>query len=230
MSDIVELIAGVRRDIQEAQNRAAAGHPVELLLVSKYVEAERVKIAYDAGVRMFGENKVQEWQQKKELLPADIQWHLIGHLQTNKVKAIVGQAALIHSLDRDELAKEIIKQAGKKEVASVDCLVQVNSTGEPSKSGLAPDEVLPFFERWAGEKVLRLRGLMTMGPHEGNEQEIREAFRLTKSLYDQLKAAYSECPIDTLSMGMSGDYTIAIEEGSTLVRVGSKVFGSRPSM
>lgn len=206
-----------------------SGQKVQLLPVTKYVESERIREAYDAGLRCFGENRVQEWQQKKDVLPPDIQWHIIGGLQTNKVKYVAGQAALIHSLDRDELAEEIVKQAERRNAVSVDCLVQINSTNEPSKGGLTVDAAAGFLKKWIFHPVLRIRGLMTMGPVDGTEAQIREAFRVTRKLFDHTRLTYPAAAFDILSMGMSGDFEIAIEEGSTLIRVGSLIFGARPA-
>ena len=151
---------------------------------------------------------------------------MIGHLQTNKVRQVAGEVELIHSLDRPELAREIDRQAELKKIARVPCLIQVNSSGEKSKSGLAPSEVIEFAGQVKDLKI-QLRGLMTIGPLGQDENEIRRAFRLTAELYRQMASKFSAGEWNILSMGMSGDYKIAIEEGATLLRIGSAVFGQR---
>lgn len=227
---IAENIQTVFRQMDEALKRSGrSGQKVQLLPVTKYVESAHIREAYDAGLRCFGENRVQEWQQKKDALPADVEWHIIGSLQTNKVKYLVGETALIHSLDRTELAEEIVRQAAKKKAASVDCLVQINSTDEETKGGMHPNELEEFLRVWALHPVLKIRGLMTMGPLDGDEAAVRKAFRLTKELFEHARLSYPAAGIDILSMGMSGDFEWAIEEGSTLIRVGSRIFGARPA-
>ncbi len=216
---------------------AAGGGNIQLVLVSKTVPAERVHEAYDTGVRDFGENRVQELLQKKDALPADARWHLIGHLQTNKVKQVLGKTVLIHSLDRPELAEEIERQARLKGIPQVDCLVQVNSSGEKTKYGLELENVADFVSFLVPSKVeglkpgaIRLRGLMTIGPLTEDAGLVREAFRKTRKLQENLKQKFPSVDWSLLSMGMSGDYKIAIEEGSTLVRIGTAVFGERRSL
>jgi pyridoxal phosphate enzyme (YggS family) len=179
-----------------------------------------------AGAREFGENRVQELLGKKIRMPKELKWHMIGHLQTNKVRQVVGEVELIHSLDRLDLAREIDRQAGLKKTGPVACLIQVNSSGETTKSGLAPAEVEGFADQIRGLKI-QPRGLMTIGPLTPDEQPIRQAFRLTAELFKKLAAKFPGGEWNILSMGMSADYKIAIEEGSTLLRIGSAVFGSR---
>lgn len=210
-----------------AANRSSL-QPVKIVLVTKFVELARVKEAYDCGAREFGENHAQELRDKRLVLPQDIQWHMIGRLQTNKVKYLVGNTSMIHSLDRIELAEEIERQAVKKNIPQVDCLIQINGSEEPQKGGVAFSETETFLrvlqERFSR---VRLRGLMTIGPETLDEKLIRLCFRRTADLYDSLKTSYPSLMFDTLSMGMSSDYRIAIEEGATLIRVGSRVFGPR---
>jgi len=197
---------------------------IRLVLVTKTVDPSLVLEAYQAGERDFGENRVQEWQEKKDALPKDIRWHLIGHLQTNKVKYVIGQIALIHSLDRIELADAIERQAKAKSISEVPCLVQVNMSGEESKFGLDPAHVEDFVKQMSGRPSIRIRGLMSIGPLTEDEGQIRECFRKTRELREDLKKKFPQYGWDVLSMGMSADYRIAIEEGANMLRIGSLVF------
>ena len=217
------------KDLRDSMGKTAlqAGRDpgdVRLVLVTKTVEPKRVREAYQAGERDFGENRVQEWQEKKDALPSDIRWHLIGHLQTNKVKYVIGQVALIHSLDRIELADAIEKQAKAKGIAEVPCLVQVNMSGEESKFGLDPAEVEDFVRQMSSRPSIKLLGLMSIGPLTDDGGKIRECFRKTRELRDELKKKFAQYGWDVLSMGMSADYRIAIEEGANMLRIGSLVF------
>ncbi len=211
---IREVSAKVGRDSQD----------IRLVIVTKTVEPQLVLEAYQAGERDFGENRVQEWQDKKDALPADIRWHLIGHLQTNKVKYVAGQVSLIHSLDRLELADAIEKQAKAKGIAAVPCLVQVNMSGEESKFGLDPALVVDFVRQMALRPSVKIRGLMSIGPLTEDEGEIRKCFRETRELREDLKNKFPQYSWDILSMGMSADYRIAIEEGANMLRIGSLIF------
>jgi hypothetical protein len=197
---------------------------VRLVLVTKTVGPQRVLEAYQTGERDFGENRVQEWQEKKDALPRDINWHLIGHLQTNKVKYVIGQAALIHSLDRLELADAIEKQAKAKGIAEVPCLVQVNMSGEESKFGLDPAGGEDFAGQMSLRPSIKICGLMSIGPLTEDEGKIRECFRKTRELREDLKRKFPQYDWDILSMGMSADYKIAIEEGANMLRIGSLIF------
>jgi len=197
---------------------------IRLVLVTKTVSVERILEAYQAGERDFGENRVQEWQEKKDVLPSDIRWHLIGHLQTNKVKYVIGQVALIHSLDRLELADAIEKQARAKGIAEAPCLVQVNMSGEESKFGLDPAGVEDFVKQMAEKSSVKILGLMSIGPLTEDAGKIRECFRKTRELQEDLKKKFPQYGWDVLSMGMSSDYRIAIEEGANMLRIGSLVF------
>ena len=227
MPALAEKIRRLEESIRAAA--AAAGRApesVNYLLVSKTVPAERVLEAFHAGVREFGENRVQELIEKKRQMPTGLKWHMIGHLQTNKVRQVAGETELIHSLDRLELAKEIDRQAGLKKIPKIQCLIQVNSSGEKTKSGLPPSEVMGFAESVKGLRI-QLRGLMTIGPLTDDESKIRAAFRLTSELYRKMAGKFPAADWNILSMGMSGDYKIAVEEGATLLRIGSAVFGER---
>lgn len=197
------------------------------MLVTKTVEPARILEAYGSGERDFGENRVQEWQEKKAVLPQDIRWHLIGHLQTNKVKYVVGQVSLIHSLDRIELADAIEKQAKTKGILEVPCLIQVNMSGEESKFGLDLVKVEDFLKQMPLRPSIKICGLMVIGPLTEDAGKIRECFQKARELQERLKKEFPQCDWAVLSMGMSSDYKIAIEEGSTLLRIGTLVFGER---
>jgi pyridoxal phosphate enzyme (YggS family) len=222
---VIQSIQDLKKAIREtAQSSGRDPEAVRLVIVTKTVAPSRILEAYQAGERDFGENRVQEWQEKKQALPSDIRWHLIGHLQTNKVKFVIGQVALIHSLDRLELADAIEKQAKSKGIPEVPCLVQVNMSGEESKFGLDPEKVVDFVRQMPARPSISLRGLMAIGPLTEDEGKIRECFRKTRELREDLKTKFPQYGWDILSMGMSADYRIAIEEGSNMLRIGSLVF------
>src|SRR5690349_10631496 len=200
-----------------------------LIAVSKTHPAEVVQEAYDAGQRVFGENKVQEMEAKYKVLPKDIQWHLIGHLQTNKVKYIAPWVSLIHSVDSPKLAAEIDKQ-GKKAGRVIPCLLQVFIAKEETKFGFDKSELLDFLKNGtAGLTGLSIEGLMGMATLTENTDQVRAEFHSLKDLFEEIKKM--DLPpvvrMKELSMGMSGDYKIAIEEGSTMVRIGTAIFGKR---
>ncbi len=213
--------------IQKSISQMAPGRVVRLVAVSKTFNSEAVKAAYDLGLRDFGENKVQELLEKQAQLPADIGWHMIGRLQTNKVKDILGKTVLIHSLDREELFKKIESEARKKAISRVECLVQVNVSGEATKAGFSPDEVTRFLSAIAADSPVKIKGLMTMAPLTDNIDEIRVVFRKTKVLFDQIKREFPGLSMEHLSMGMSGDFEVALQEGATMVRIGTALFGAR---
>ena len=222
---IESTIQELKRSIHETAVKAnREPGSIQLVIVTKTISQERILEAYQTGARDFGENRVQEWREKKGALPEDIRWHLIGHLQTNKVKYVLGQIALLHSLDRIELADEIEKQARSKKIAEVPCLVQVNMSGEESKFGLDPARVVDFVRQMPLRFSIRIRGLMSIGPLTEDERKIRESFRKTRELQKDLKKEFPHYGWDVLSMGMSADYRIAIEEGANMLRIGSLVF------
>jgi len=202
---------------------------VTLVVVSKTHPASAIQTLYDLGHRDFGENKVQELMNKYTLLPKDIRWHLIGHLQTNKVKYIVPFVHLIHSVDSEKLLAEINKQAQKINRV-VEVLLQVHIAQEETKFGLSEQELFSLYQQDVLKHYpyVRIRGLMGMATNTEDERQIRLEFSGLKRLFDQLHS-YEISPhsMDILSMGMSSDYTIAIEEGSTLVRIGSSILGQR---
>lgn len=203
---------------------------VTLIAVSKTKPVEEIQEAYDAGQRLFGENMVQELVEKYEHLPHDIQWHLIGHLQSNKVKYIAPFISMIQSVDSLKLLQEIDKHAGKNSRV-IDCLLQVHIADEETKFGLGFDEVIELLrsEEFAGLKHIRIRGLMGIATNTENPKQIKEEFYELKTLFEGIKQSYfrKDSNFDTLSMGMSSDYKIAIEQGSNMVRLGSTIFGQR---
>lgn len=205
------------------------GGRAQLIAVTKTKPVAMLQEAYDAGCRQFGENKVQEMAEKQPQLPADVKWHLIGHLQTNKVKYIAPFVSLIHSVDSLKLAQEINKQAAKNNRV-IDCLLQIYIADEETKFGLSAEEAEDLLHTpdLATLANIRIVGLMGLATNTDNEAQIRQEFRGLKQLYDKLATIdQPNVAFHELSMGMSGDYLIAVEEGSTLVRVGSAIFGAR---
>ena len=198
---------------------------VKLVAVSKTNPAEKIKEVYDLGQRAFGENKVQELLEKHPVLPNDIEWHLIGHLQTNKVKFVAGFISMIESVDSEKLLKEIDKEALKNE-RKINVLLQVKIAKEDTKFGLTVDEAKDIFNKYLHGNYpnIEIKGLMGMASFVENESQIREEFGILKQLFDELSNLK---PLETLSMGMSGDFPLAIECGSNSVRVGSAIFGER---
>lgn len=201
---------------------------VTLIAVSKTKPVEVIQEAYATGHRIFGENRVQELVPKYEALPKDIAWHLIGHLQSNKVKYIAPFVAMIHSVDSFKLAEEINKQAAKNN-RTIDVLMQIFIAQEQTKFGLSPDELLALLqsEEFQQLKNIRVRGLMGMATNTDNTEQVSAEFRQLKKLADEVKAQFNLPHFDTVSMGMSGDFPLAVEAGSTMVRVGSLLFGGR---
>lgn len=218
----------VEERIQEACRRAGRDRSeVTLIAVSKTKPAEVLKEAYDLGIRVFGENKVQELTEKYEVLPKDIRWHMIGHLQTNKVKYIADKVELIHSVDSLKLAETIEKEAAKRH-RTIDILVEVNVAEEESKFGLKVEEVIPFIVKVAGFSHINVRGLMTIAPFVENPEKNRSVFAdLRKLSVDITEKNIDNVNVSILSMGMTNDYEVAIEEGATMVRVGTGIFGAR---
>ena len=196
----------------------------DLIAVSKTRTIEEIKQAYNSGHIKFGENRVQEIVEKQSKLPDDIEWHMIGHLQKNKVKYIAGFINLIHSLDRISLAKEIDRQA-KKEKRIIDCLIQIKISKEDSKFGLKIEDFKDFYKNLETFKNLNIIGLMGMATFTSNVEVIDEEFKIIKRIYDNV--ASIDPKFRVLSIGMSDDYNIAIENGSNMIRVGSKIFGKR---
>lgn len=224
---VYENIENVRQKIAAAARKAGRSeNEITLIGVSKTKPVELIKEATACGVLDLGENRVQEVLEKFDKIE-NVRWHLIGHLQKNKVKYIVDKAELIHSVEGFELAKEIDKQA--KKIGKVqNILIQVNVSGEESKFGVSPDETIPLCKAVSALENIRIKGLMTMAPMGSSEEELRFVFGGLRKLSDEIRNENIEkAEMQHLSMGMSGDYEIAIEEGATLVRVGTGIFGAR---
>ena len=224
-----ENLEQVEQNIERACKKAGrARSEVTLIAVSKTKPVEMIQEIYDAGCRDFGENKVQELCEKIEQLPNDIKWHMIGHLQRNKVKYIIdNHVSLIHSVDSYRLAEEINIQAKKKNVI-VPILVEVNIAMEESKFGISPEDAIALVEQTAELKNVKIEGLMTIAPYVVDAEENRLYFRKIKQLsVDIGNKNIDNVSMKILSMGMTGDYMVAIEEGATMVRVGTGIFGER---
>ena len=221
------LVEVEKRILEACQKVGRSRDEVTLIAVSKTKPVEMLQEIYDANVRDFGENKVQEMCDKIELLPQDIKWHMIGHLQTNKVKYIVGRTELIHSVDSLRLAQEIQKQAVKKDVI-VPILVEVNNAQEESKFGISKEVTIQLVKEIALLDHVAIKGLMTIAPFVEDPEDNRCYFKAIKELsVDINNQNIDNVHMDILSMGMTGDYTVAIEEGATMVRVGTGIFGER---
>lgn len=218
----------VIKNIHESCNaKGLNADDVTLIAVSKTKSVEMIQELYEVGCRNFGENKVQELVDKYEILPKDICWHMIGHLQRNKVKYIVDKVTLIHSVDSFRLAETIEKEAAKKNCV-VDILIEVNMAKEESKYGIYPEDLEEFLGKINSFSHIRVKGLMTVAPNVKNSEENREIFTKMKKLsVDIAEKNIDNITMSILSMGMSNDYTIAIEEGANMVRVGTSIFGAR---
>lgn len=218
---VAEQITRLQKELPEG---------VKLLAISKYQPIEAIQEAYDAGQRMFGENHIQEMAAKAAVLPKDIEWHFTGHVQTNKIKYMAPFVSLVHAVDSFRLLREIDKHAAKHN-RRIDCLLQIHIAQEDTKYGLTIDECRRLLanEPWRELEHVRITGLMAMGSNTDDMEQVRREFRQMKQLFDELRATYfanvpSFCQ---LSEGMTDDYPIAIEEGSTIVRIGSMIFGER---
>ncbi len=204
---------------------------VRLVAVSKFHPVGAIEEAYRAGQRLFGESRVQEMTAKREQLPNDIEWHFIGHLQTNKIKYLIPYVTLIHGIDSPRLLAEVDRQAAKYG-RTVDCLLQIHIAREETKFGFSPDECRAFLADESARSALthvRIRGLMGMASNTDNTEQIEQEFCFLHTLFEEIKATWfaHSATFDELSMGMSHDYPEAIAAGSTLIRVGSKIFGER---
>ena len=225
MIEIASNIRKVKQAIRRAAEKAGRNQDdVKLIAVSKTVETSKIKEAIDAGLTIFGENRIQEAKKKKAELPASIQWHLVGHLQSNKVKYIFDQFELIHSVDSLPLADEIQKRA-ERIGKTVNILIQINTSGEETKFGVPFNKAASFVKETSKFKNLNVMGLMTIPPYANNPEDSRVFYKKLKSVKIELEKEKLNLP--ELSMGMSNDYEVAIEEGATLVRVGTAIFGSR---
>lgn len=218
--------------IQEEIQTIKSGLPkgVRLVAVSKYHPIEALQEAYDGGQRIFGESKVQEMTSKYEALPKDIEWHFIGHLQTNKIKYMAPYVALIHGVDSYKLLAEINKQAAKVD-RIIPCLLQIHIAQEETKFGFTPDECRAMLEQgeWKNLDHVRIAGVMGMATNTEDEKQIAQEFATLSHFFHETKETYfKDIPYyKEISMGMSDDYPLAIEHGSTLIRIGSRIFGER---
>lgn len=220
MSDVASRLTELREQLPEG---------IQLVAVSKFQPVELIREAYEAGQRLFGESRVQELLQKIPLMPEDIKWHFIGHLQTNKVRQLVGNVALIESIDSERLLEVVNTESLKKGVVS-NVLMQVHVAKEETKFGFSPEELLSFFRdgRHEGLGNIRICGLMAMASNTDDMKRVRDDFAEAASLFRTVKESVSGLDdFEILSMGMSGDWPIAVEEGANLVRVGSRIFGER---
>lgn len=228
MLSLSDNLFEVRKNIEDACRRAGRNpDSVTLIAVSKTKPAEDIEEIYNAGVREFGENKVQEMTEKLRLLPKDINWHMIGHLQRNKVKYVVGTAVMIHSVDSLRLAREISDESVKKNITS-EILIEVNVANETSKFGVTVEEAYDLVSQIGRLPNILIRGLMTSAPFVENAEENRQYFKKLRDLSVDINSKnIDNVYMDCLSMGMTNDYVVAVEEGATHVRVGTAIFGHR---
>ncbi len=210
--------------VRQMLDKAAGGRPYTLLAATKTQSAETINLLPDCGILDYGENRVQEWLEKHDKIDKRLRYHQIGRLQTNKIKYIIEDVMLIHSVDRMDLAREIDRQA-EKHGRCVDILLQVNTAGEEQKGGVSPEGLMSLYEACLSLEHLRVKGLMCMAPNTQDVRVTHETFASARALFDAL--ASSDKQIGVLSMGMSQDAQIALEEGSTLVRLGTSLFGRR---
>ena len=210
-----------------AEKSGRKAEDIKLIAVTKTIDVERIKSVYQYGILDMGENRVQELLEKYDKLASECRWHLIGHLQTNKVKYIIDKVDMIHSVDSIQLAKEIDSRAAKFG-RKMNILMQVNVSGEQSKFGISPQEVNDFIKIISEYGNISLRGLMTIAPYAENTEAIRDVFKKLYSLYIDIKQKkLDNVTMDYLSMGMSNDFEVAIEEGANIVRIGTDIFGKR---
>ncbi len=228
MARIAQRIAEIRDRIDDAAARAGrSGEEVQLMAVSKLKSLAQVEEAYRAGQRLFGENRVQEAAEKYEGFHSDAELHLIGHLQTNKAKEAVRLASCLQSIDKLKTAEAVERRCAEQE-KTMELLLEVNTSGEESKYGYrSAEQMYADIERIMEMEHLRLRGLMTIGPLGADTDTVRRAFAELRGLFEELRRRWPEAPLEVLSMGMTSDYELAVEEGSTLVRVGTALFGER---
>ncbi|MGI6586651.1 MAG: YggS family pyridoxal phosphate-dependent enzyme [Lutisporaceae bacterium] len=228
MQEIKDNISAISRDISRiCIERGIDPDSITIVAVTKTVDTDRMNYAIECGIRNIGENRVQEIMAKYENVKGNVNWHLIGHLQTNKVKYIIDKVALIHSVDSLRLAEEISKRAERAGMVK-DVLVQVNVAQEETKFGIEYESIDSFVEQLSSFPGIRVKGLMTIAPYYEDAERTRPVFRRLKEKYDMLAtAAVSNVEMKYLSMGMSNDYKVAIEEGSNMVRIGTGIFGAR---
>lgn len=228
MEIIENNIGNVLSNIKEACKKSDRNpNDVKLIAVTKTIDVERINAVLETGIGDIGENKVQEIMEKYDKIEYNPQWHLIGHLQTNKVKYIIDKVDLIHSLDSLRLAEEINKRA-KKINRIMDVLIQINIADDDAKFGIEYNDINEFIKEIASFDNIRVQGLMSIVPYASNPEEVRPYFRKMKEIFDGLKDSnYENVDMNYLSMGMTNDYVVAIEEGSNMVRVGTGIFGAR---
>jgi len=228
MKSIKENLETIHQHIEDSCSRVGRNpDEVRLMAVTKTRSIDEIEAAYQVGHRLFGENRVQEAVSKYEGFHRDAELHLIGHLQSNKAKQTCGLFSCVQSIDKLKTAVELDKRCGNAGV-SMDILLEYNTSGENSKSGFrSEDELYRDLEGIMDLEHLRIRGLMTIGPFTAEEKPIRRSFSFLRDLYHRIQENYDELDMDTLSMGMSGDYDYAVEEGSNLVRIGTAIFGPR---
>ena len=227
MNKVRENLFRVKESIQAAALRSGReAQSVKLIVVTKHFDVEGIREVYELGERDFGENHVQELLEKTKLLPNDICWHLIGHLQTNKMKLVVGQAQWIHSVDSLKLACKLDGEGQQRNV-KIHALVQCNTSREKSKFGLSPEGIHEFLGQASRFRFLDIQGFMTMAPLGAEERVLRKAFSDLRSIFENAKKFFPQFRWHHLSMGMTQDYEIAVEEGATMVRVGTAIFGER---
>lgn len=221
---IQDNLATLKDRIEKACERVDRDpEEITIIGVTKYVSNERAKELFEAGIVDIGENRTEEMLEKYDAIGDDANWHFIGTLQSRKVRDIIGKVKMIHSLERESVARQINNRSDEV----IPCFVQVNVSGEETKHGLTPDEVEDFIQTLAPYEKVKVVGLMTMAPHTDDEEEIRDVFRQLRTLRDDIKEkGYLHAPCDYLSMGMSNDFEIAIEEGATHLRIGSILVGS----
>lgn len=227
-TQIAESIARIKQRMAAAAARSGRNpEAIRLMAVSKTVEPERIRQAMDAGMTLFGENYVQEAREKIPDIGHDVEWHMIGHLQTNKAKYVVNLFDWIHSVDRLELACELDRRAGQNS-RTLNVLIEVNVSGESSKSGAQPTEVMAFVRKLSVLPNLSIQGLMTMPPYSDDPEQSRPYFVALRKLRDDITGAcIPGVAMNELSMGMTDDFEVAIEEGATIIRVGRAIFGER---
>lgn len=214
-------------EIEAAKKKSVFEQDVKLIAVTKTHPVETINEAISLGINDIGENKVQELVQKYKTIGDKVNYHMIGRLQSNKVKDIIGRVKLIHSIDRSSLLEEIDKRSKNAGLIS-QVLIQINVAGEQQKGGICPNEIDKFIEMCTKYDNIRVRGLMTVAPISDDEDFLRQIFRTMRKIYDRLASnSYENISMDYLSMGMSSDFKLAIEEGANMIRVGSKIFGQR---
>lgn len=228
--NVKENLRLINARIEEATRRAGRNPgTVKIIAVTKRVSVERVREVLDAGITDLGENRVQEMTAKAGQLSSQARWHLIGHLQTNKVKSVVGLVELLHSLDRWKLALEIERQANGQGV-TVPALIQVNVSGETTKFGIKPGELMDFLAAMQELRHIKVKGLMTIAPYVDNSEETRPFFRELRLLARRCNEKLPGGGLELLSMGMTNDFEVAVEEGANLIRLGTAIFGARKNI